>query len=153
MKWRKSEDLKLSELTDKFGENFNLISKYMIRHSRPEIVLRYYKKIKHIKIKGVSFNRSSLAVKDATSKLRIDYSKTEFSEPYIRKNEKKTDLKLTNKCIGEANYCKYISYDESTTKQATSYFGDFYVERAFIDSSNKGYLHKIHEKLRKHIII
>lgn len=50
-KWRGNDDVKLMKLIEKYGEDFNSIAKHLPKHNLTDIILRYYKRIKHLKIR------------------------------------------------------------------------------------------------------
>lgn len=52
-KWSRDDDLKLMNLVDRYGENFDSLSSYFPKKTSQDLAIRYYKKIKHVKI---SFN-------------------------------------------------------------------------------------------------
>lgn len=49
-KWNREDDLKLMNLVDRYGENFESLCCYFPKRSSNDLAIRYYKKIKHTKM-------------------------------------------------------------------------------------------------------
>lgn len=49
-KWTRDDDMKLMNLADRYGENFDSLSSYFEGKSSMDLAIRYYKKIKHKKL-------------------------------------------------------------------------------------------------------
>lgn len=76
--WRSHNYKKLEELTDKYGENFEVISKHFPHISISELILRYYKRIKHKKIVNSikkNYLESKLAVFKKLNKTELNWLK------------------------------------------------------------------------------